>query len=236
MKCQQAFPSFDDHSTCAHRRISAGLCQLESSKSCQVCQSWSLKIWRKLKNARSKSTSNWTRHWTSAIPSFDMWLEGLLTSSDLISEVSSIGNYETKIIDNSDNVTVSSARGVEVSVHQEPGPNSAFYSSGATVFTCSPLPLQGTSVGARVLVQSINVLAPMLVQFTVFLPVTTAPTNIQDLTFPPVASVPMLILGVAGAQCLFWARPYRQWQVRRCSVRACHFLVHTWLLLLGPYA
>ena len=199
MKCQQAFPSFDDHSTCAHRCISAGLCQLKSSKPCQVCQSWSLKIWRKLKNARAKSASNWTRHWTSAIPSFDMWLEGWSTSSDLISEVSSIRNYGTKIIDNSDNVTVSTARDVEVSVHQEPGPNSTFYGSGATVLTCASLPLEGTSVGALVLVQSIGVLAPMLVQGTVLPPVTTAPIKIQDLTFPPVASVPMLIPGVAGA-------------------------------------
>ena len=147
MKCRKAFPSFDDHSTCAHCRIAPGLCQLEASKSCHVCHSWSLKIWRKLKkslrDARAKSTNRWTRHWTSAILSFDMWLEGWSTSSDLILEVSSIRNYGTKIIDNSDYVTVSTARDVEVSVHQEPvGITSAIMiTEQHSVLTCGPLPL-----------------------------------------------------------------------------------------------
>ena len=48
--CRQAFPSFDDHQTCAHCRYAAGTCQIEASKRCQVCQGWSPKAWGNLKN------------------------------------------------------------------------------------------------------------------------------------------------------------------------------------------
>ena len=41
--------------------------------------------------------------------------------------------------------------------------------------------------------------APMLVQGTVFLPLTCAPMSFQGPPFPPVASAPMLIQGTSGA-------------------------------------
>ena len=59
--------------------------------------------------------------------------------------------------------------------------------STAMYVNCVSLPLQGTSVGA-----------PMLVQGTVLWPVTRAPIHMQGLTFLLVASAPMLILGAAG--------------------------------------
>ena len=59
---------------------------------------------------------------TTTVPHLDTWLEDSSTSSDLISEVSSIKdseNMEPDFNNNSDNVVVSSVEEVEVSVHQE---------------------------------------------------------------------------------------------------------------------
>ena len=92
--CRQAFPSFDDHQTSTHCQYTAGACQLDASNPCQACQGWSPKTWGKLRkylrDARAKSASRGTRQWMTTVPSLDMWLEGSSTSSDIISEVSSI--------------------------------------------------------------------------------------------------------------------------------------------------
>ena len=77
-KCKQAFLSFDDRSMCAHCRFAAGLCLLEASQPCQVCKSWSLNLWRKLKKslreARTKAVSRGMQHWISVIPSINTLL------------------------------------------------------------------------------------------------------------------------------------------------------------------
>ena len=70
----------------------------------------------------------------------------------------------------------------------------------ATVLTRTPLPLQGTTVSAPLLVQRTSVgVRTMFIPFTVLPPVTRAPIPIQGMTFLPVASAPMLFLGVARA-------------------------------------
>ena len=57
-----------------------------------VCESWSLKIWRKLKksfrDARAKAVSRGMRHWTSATANRHMGQPASTTSSDL--EISSM--------------------------------------------------------------------------------------------------------------------------------------------------
>ena len=70
----------------------------------------------------------------------------------------------------------------------------------ATLLTRTPLPLQGTTVSAPLLVQRTSVgVRTMFIPFTVLPPVTRAPIPIQGVTFPPVASAPMLFLGVTRA-------------------------------------
>ena len=70
---------------------------------------------------RAKSTSRGLRHWMSAVPSLDTWLDCSSTSSVIISEASSIKDSEIMgldFIDNSD--IVGSVRDVEVLVYREP--------------------------------------------------------------------------------------------------------------------
>ena len=64
---------------------------------------------------------------------------------------------------------------------------------------CAPMPIQGTNIGAQILVLSTSVGSPLLVQGTVLPPVTSAPMLVQVLQFPPVASAPILIQGRSGA-------------------------------------
>ena len=240
---RQAFPSSDDHQTCADCRYAVGTCQLDVSNPCQACQGWCPKTWGKLRkslqDARAKSARRGTHQWTTTVPSLDTWLEGLSTSSDLISEVNSIKESEImEFVDNSDNVGVSTVREVEVSVHQRPvGVTFAILVTEqapsmntmipapqcATLSVCAPLPLQGPTVNAPLLVQSTSVAAPML---STFLSLgTRAPITMQGLAFPPMASTPVLFPEAPAA-----VAPYAE---RRCSVRARLTLVHTWLLL-GP--
>ena len=136
---------------------------------------------------------------------------------------------ELDFIDDSDNV--GTVTDVEVLVHQEPvrvtsaillteqAPTQhsmVLAAQCVTVLTCRPLPLQGTSVGSPLVVQSTSVGVPMLIQGTVFPPVTRAPIHMQGPTFWTVH------------HCLF-----RVWQGSWRLFRARHFLVHTWLLLVG---
>ena len=94
--------------------------------------------------------------------------------------------------------------------------------------------LQGTSVVVPILVQSTILGAPMLVQGIVLPPVTRAPIHTLGPPFKPGASAPMLIPGTAGAPVPIQGTVLPPIQVRRYSVRTLHFLVHTWLLLVGP--
>ena len=146
-----------------------GICLLEAPKPCQVCQSWSPKIRRKLKKSlldpRAKSTNREIRQWTSAISSTDTWLGQLasLTSSDLVSETSSIkdsellkldieGNsYKNVVLD--ENLIVGTMRAVEVSVHQEP--------SGVTSSITEQAPTQHTMVATAQCTTALTY-APML--------------------------------------------------------------------------
>ena len=119
---------------------------------------------------------------------------------------------EIDFLDNSD--ILGSGRDIEVSVRQGPvGVTSTTLLSAqaptqhsmvlavqcATVLTCAPLPLLGTSAGGPLPVQITNVAAPMLVQGTVLPPVTRAAIHMQGPTFPLVASAPMPIQGAQGA-------------------------------------
>ena len=61
----------------------------------------STKFWFEIRLdfARAKFTSRGIRHRTSAVPSFDMYLEGLQISLDIISEVGSIKESEIMELD-----------------------------------------------------------------------------------------------------------------------------------------
>ena len=120
--CRQAFPSFDNHLTCAHCRYVAGTCQLDASNPCQALRLVSEDLGQAEEippGCQGQICKLGTHHWTTTVPTLDMWLEGSSTSSDLISEVCSINDseiMELDFIDNSDNVVVSTVREVEVSV------------------------------------------------------------------------------------------------------------------------
>ena len=107
---------------------------------------------------------------------------------------------ELDFIDNSDYVRVGTVREVEVSVHQGPvwvtwailvtehAPTMNTMVSAlqcATVLTCAPLPLQGSTVSAPLLVQCTSAALLMLVLSTFLPPGTRAPITVQGPAFLP---------------------------------------------------
>ena len=90
----------------------------------------------------------------------------------------------------------------------------------ATVLMCAPLPLQGPTVSARLLVQSTSVSAPMLVLGTFLPPGTRTPITMQGPALPPMASAQMFFPAVTAAPApMQSAAAERRYAVNgRCAV------------------
>ena len=79
IRCRRSRPSFDDHELCPHCRVAAGICLLDTSNLCSVCENWPVKTWNKLwkalADARTKASQQGKPYWTSAFSQ----IEGLIT-------------------------------------------------------------------------------------------------------------------------------------------------------------
>ena len=50
-RCSLLIPSWGDHSTCMKCRFSAGLCSVDIHNPCEICRSWSLVTWGRLRKS-----------------------------------------------------------------------------------------------------------------------------------------------------------------------------------------
>ena len=74
--CRQPRPSFDDHEVCAQCRVAAGICQLDASNPCSVCEAWPVKTWNKLRSLcdpRLTAIQRGGQHWEAAFPQIEAW-------------------------------------------------------------------------------------------------------------------------------------------------------------------
>ena len=101
--CSLMFPTWDDHSTCLKCRFSAGLCSVDLHNPCEICQSWSLTTWRRLRkllrDARQKSTKRGTEHWSCQAPVLLAWMDWASTSSELHPDMGSIADSDIREVD-----------------------------------------------------------------------------------------------------------------------------------------
>ena len=125
--CCQAFPSCNEQLTCPKCRFTAGTCKVSwmlktPARLVRVAGWWLAHIWlklrRSLRDARKKDARRRTQHWTCNVPAIQTYMETTFTSSDLISDVSSLADSDIRDLDfDSVNVEVHSQL-EEVSVHQ----------------------------------------------------------------------------------------------------------------------
>ena len=109
-QCANWHQSVDDHQNCANCRYAAGTCQLDALNPCQACKGWSQKVWGKLRKSL-QDCKPCNVPLDNYLPQLHTWLEGLSTSSDFKSEVSSIKDSEILDLDincvnNFDNVVL----------------------------------------------------------------------------------------------------------------------------------
>ena len=65
-------PTWNDHLTFGMCRLSAGVCTLDISNPCLICQSWLMitwgMLWKSVRDARQKSVDRGTQHWPCYVP------------------------------------------------------------------------------------------------------------------------------------------------------------------------
>ena len=115
-------PTWDDHLTCDKCRLSARVCTLNINNPCSICRSWSTitlsKLWKSLRDARTKSVKRGTQHCSCNFPALLTCMDSASTSSDLISDTGSIADSDIKHLDLELAAVTAPAQVKEVSVHQ----------------------------------------------------------------------------------------------------------------------
>ena len=101
-RCRRSLPSFDDHASCPQCRVAAGICHVDVSNPCTICQNWTTRTWNKLRkslvDARLRTIRRGRQHWTSAFPYIEVWVTNkpasTASSSEPGSEISSFVDSE----------------------------------------------------------------------------------------------------------------------------------------------
>ena len=79
-RCRRPRPSFDDH----EGRVAAGICLLDTSNPCSVCENWPVQTWNKLRkalaDARTKANQRGKTYWTSAFSQIEAWITRCMAS------------------------------------------------------------------------------------------------------------------------------------------------------------
>ena len=120
--CSLMIPTWDDHSTCVKCRFSAGLCSVDLHNPCEICRSWLLVTWgrlrQSLRDARQKLTKRGTQHWSCQAAALLTWMDSASTSLELHSEPGSIADSELGEVDLELAATTANTLEVQVSIHQ----------------------------------------------------------------------------------------------------------------------
>ena len=89
-RCRRPRPSFDDHASCPQCRIAAGICLVDVSNPCTICENWTTRTWNKLRkslvDARLRITQRGRQHWKSAFPYIEAWMTNKPASAAASSE------------------------------------------------------------------------------------------------------------------------------------------------------
>ena len=121
-RCSLMMLSWDIHSTCMKCRFSAELCSMDLHDPCEICRSWSLTTWERLKkslrDARQKSTKRGTQHWSCQAPALLAWMDLASTSLELHLDTGSIADSDIREVDLELAAATAPTEVVTVSVHQ----------------------------------------------------------------------------------------------------------------------
>ena len=121
-RCSLMIHTWDDHSTCIKCRFSAGLCSVDIHNPCDICRSWSLITWGRLRmslrDARLNSTKRGTQHWSCQAPALPAWVDYASTSSELHSDTGSVADSDLREVDLELAAATAPTHVVEVSIHQ----------------------------------------------------------------------------------------------------------------------
>ena len=212
-------PTWDDHSTCLKCRFSAGLCSVDLHKPCEICQSWSLTTWRRLRkslrDARQKSTKRGTEHWSCQAPVLLAWMDSASTSSELHPDMGSIADSDIREVDMDLELAAATApTQVVTSVHQSlvKEPPAIVKGQALNMDIVTPLPLctqlitcaHASPLGVtsnQILVYSTSTPAPLLVAGPSFPPVMQGPISMLP-------GAPISLQGAPGMPPVQYS-PYR---------------------------
>ena len=200
-RCSQVIPAWDDQLTHVKCRLTEGICTLDISKPCSICESWSTitwgKLWKSLRDARQKSVKTGTQHWSCHVPALLVWMDSASTSSELISETGLIADSDIWVVDLVSAAETAPAQVTEVSTLGSVQARPAIDTGQAlTMDNVIPAPLCATyimcvhvpplaSTSNQLLLTSASTAAPLLVTGPSFSPRTQGP--IRMLPGAPVA-------------------------------------------------
>ena len=213
-RCSLLIPMWDDHSTCVKCRFSVGLCSVDIHNPCDICWSWSLATWGRLRkslcDARQKSTKRGTQHWSCQAPALLAWMNSASSSSELHSDTGSIADSDLREVDLELAAATAGSRslypsefGQEGSRHCcRSGPDLNILTSMplcAQLITCAHAPPLGISSN-QLLLSSTSTTAPLLTAGPRFPPVTQGPIS-MPLGAPISFSVAPGMPGAPPAPC-----------------------------------
>ena len=104
-RCRRSRPSFDDHASCPQCRVAAGICSVDVSNPCTICENWTTRTWNKLRkslvDARLRTTQRGRQHCTAAFPYIKAWITTKPASAATTSEPGS----EISFVDSGDDLS-----------------------------------------------------------------------------------------------------------------------------------